>query len=34
MAELLAYHYGAALEMATSCGLDLEDELLEPASRF
>ena len=34
MAELLAYHYGTALEMATSCGLDLEDELLEPTSRY
>ena len=30
LAEVLAYHYGTALELATSCGLDLEDELLEP----
>ena len=34
MAEILAYHYGTALELATSCGLDLEDELLEPTSRY
>ena len=34
MAEILAYHYSTALEMATSCGLDLEDELLEPTSRY
>jgi class 3 adenylate cyclase/S1-C subfamily serine protease len=34
MAEILAYHYGTALEMATSCGLDLEDELMEPTSRY
>ena len=32
LAEVLAFHYGTALEMATSCGLDLEDELLEPTS--
>ena len=34
MAEILAYHYGTALELATSCGLDLEDELLEPTGRY
>ena len=34
LAEVLAFHYGTALEMATSCGLDLEDELLEPTERY
>ena len=34
LAEVLAYHYGTALELATSCGLDLEDELLEPTERY
>ncbi len=35
LAEILAYHYGTALEMATACGLDdLEDELVEPTSRY
>ena len=34
LAEVLAYHYGTALELATSCGLDLEDELMEPTSRY
>jgi class 3 adenylate cyclase/S1-C subfamily serine protease len=34
LAEILAYHYGTALEMATACGLDdLEDELAEPTTR-
>ena len=31
---MLAYHYGTALELAASCHLDLEDELLEPTSRY
>ena len=35
MAEILAYHYGTALEMAGSCGLfELEDELSEPTARY
>ena len=34
LAEILAFHYGTALEMASSCGLELEDELMEPASRY
>ena len=34
LAEVLAYHYGTALELASSCGLDLEDELIEPAGRY
>jgi len=35
LAEILAYHYGTALEMATSCGLfELEDELSEPTARY
>ena len=35
LAEILAYHYGTALEMATACGLDdLEDELAEPTTRY
>ena len=34
LAEVLAYHYGTALELATSCGLELEDELMEPTSRY
>jgi len=35
LAEVLAYHYGTALEMATSCGLfELEDELSEPTARY
>ena len=34
LAEVLAFHYGTALELATSCGLDLEDELLEPTERY
>ena len=33
LAEVLAYHYGTALELASSCGLELEDELMEPTSR-
>ncbi|HEY5168818.1 MAG TPA: AAA family ATPase, partial [Thermoleophilia bacterium] len=35
LAEVLAYHYGTALEMASSCGLfELEDELAEPTTRY
>jgi class 3 adenylate cyclase/S1-C subfamily serine protease len=34
LAEVLAYHYGTALELASACGLELEDELLEPTSRY
>ena len=35
LAEVLAYHYGTALEMASSCGLfELEDELSEPTTRY
>ncbi|MGD0996833.1 MAG: trypsin-like peptidase domain-containing protein [Thermoleophilia bacterium] len=35
LAEILAFHYGTALEMAGSCGLfELEDELAEPTSRY
>jgi S1-C subfamily serine protease len=35
LAEVLAFHYGTALEMASSCGLfDLEDELAEPTARY
>ena len=35
LAEVLAYHYGTALEMANSCGLfELEDELAEPTTRY
>ena len=35
LAEVLAFHYGTALEMANSCGLfELEDELAEPTSRY
>ncbi|HJW74102.1 MAG TPA: AAA family ATPase, partial [Thermoleophilia bacterium] len=35
LAEILAYHYGTALEMAAACGLDeLEDELVEPTGRY
>ena len=35
LAEILAYHYGTALEMATAAGLDdLEDELSEPTTRY
>jgi class 3 adenylate cyclase/S1-C subfamily serine protease len=35
LAEILAYHYGTALEAATTCGLDeLEDELAEPTARY
>ena len=35
LAEILAFHYGTALDMATSCGLfDLEDELSEPTARY
>ena len=35
LAEVLAYHYGTALEMAASCGLfELEDELSEPTTRY
>jgi len=35
LAEILAYHYGTALEMAASCGLfELEDELSEPTARY
>ena len=35
LAEVLAYHYGTALELATSCGLeDLEDELTEPTGKY
>ncbi len=35
LAEILAFHYGTALEMANSCGLfELEDELAEPTTRY
>jgi class 3 adenylate cyclase/S1-C subfamily serine protease len=35
LAEILAYHFGTALEMANACGLDdLEDELAEPTTRY
>ena len=34
LAEVLAYHYGTALELAASCHLELEDELMEPTSRY
>ena len=35
LAEILAYHYGMALEMAGACGLfELEDELSEPTARY
>ena len=35
LAEVLAYHYGTALEMAAACGLfELEDELSEPTTRY
>ncbi len=35
LAEVLAYHYGTALEMASACGLfELEDELSEPTARY
>ena len=35
LAEILAFHYGTALEMADSCGLiELEDELSEPTARY
>jgi len=34
LAEVLAYHYGTALELASSCHLKLEDELIEPTSRY
>ena len=35
LAEILAYHYGIALEMAAACGLDqLEDELGERTSHY
>jgi S1-C subfamily serine protease len=35
LAEILAFHYGTALEMATSAGLfELEDELSEPTARY
>ena len=35
LAEVLAYHYGTALDMAASCGLfELEDELAEPTTRY
>ncbi|MCX6373950.1 MAG: AAA family ATPase, partial [Actinobacteria bacterium] len=35
LAEVLAFHYGTALEMATAAGLfDLEDELAEPTERY
>jgi class 3 adenylate cyclase/S1-C subfamily serine protease len=35
LAEVLAFHYGTALDMANSCGLfDLEDELAEPTARY
>ena len=34
MAEVLAFHYGTALELASSCHLELEDELIEPTSRY
>ena len=31
---MLAFHYGTALELSTLCGLELEDELLEPTRRY
>ena len=35
LAEVLAFHYGTALEMAGAAGLfDLEDELAEPTERY
>ena len=35
LAEILAFHYGTALEMATAAGLfELEDELAEPTTRY
>ena len=34
LAEVLAYHYSTALEYASSCHLELEDELMEPTSRY
>jgi class 3 adenylate cyclase/S1-C subfamily serine protease len=35
LAEVLAFHYGTALDMAASCGLDdLEDELADPTTRY
>ena len=34
LAEVLAYHYGTALELASSCGLEIEDALVEPTSRY
>ena len=35
LAEVLAYHYGTALEHANAAGLfDLEDELAEPTERY
>ena len=35
LAEVLAFHYGTALEMATAAGLfELEDELAEPTTRY
>ena len=35
LAEVLAFHYGTALEMAIAAGLfDLEDELAEPTERY
>ena len=34
LAEVLAYHYGTALELASSCHLELEDELMEPTNRY
>ena len=35
LAEVLAFHYGTALEMAGAAGLfELEDELAEPTTRY
>ena len=35
LAEVLAFHYGTALEMANAAGLfELEDELAEPTARY
>ena len=35
LAEILAFHYGTALEMANAAGLfELQDELAEPTSRY
>ena len=35
LAEVLAFHYGTALEMANAAGLfELEDELAEPTTRY